>query len=73
MTTTSTRSKDVGTCLGSELMGVDTAGFQQKSPAAQEDEPEEPCSDVEGGNDACCQVELMHYYAEDSSQHCSCE
>ena len=71
--TASNGSMDVGTCLRCELVGGDTTGLQQKGPAAQKDEPEEPRSNVEGGNNACCQVELMHDDAEDGPQDCSCE
>lgn len=48
-------------------MGLDADEAQHDNPASQEDEAEQPRCDIEGGNNARGQVELVHNKAEDGS------
>ena len=54
-------------------MGFDAEDFEHHGPAAQEDEAQEPCCNIEGWHNPGRQVELMHYDAEYGANDCSCE
>lgn len=52
------------TRLGSKFMGLDANDTQHVDPAPQEDKSQEASCYVQGRHNARCQVELVHYDAE---------